>query len=102
MPGEAPSQDLVNYSKGIIASYNAVLTSTLDNNFRYGFRPAELRAIIGNSNQDWIFFRGLNDQTGAITRSTAFQRPTHNFVDDVSWTHGRHTWQFGTQISDRA
>ena len=34
-----------------------------------------------------------------MTRSTAFQRPTHNFVDDVSWTHGKHTFQFGTQIA---
>jgi hypothetical protein len=98
LPGQAPSQDLVNYSKGIIASYNAVLSSTLDNNFRYGF-VQQSSGIIGNSNEDWIFFRGLNDPAGAVTRSTAFQRPTHNFVDDISWTHGRHTWQFGTQIA---
>jgi len=98
LPGEAPSKDLVNYSKGIVASYNAVLSNTLDNNFRYGF-VRQSSGIIGNSNQDWIFFRGLNDQTGATTRSTAFQRPTHNFVDDISWTHGKHTWQFGTQIA---
>ena len=63
LPGEAPSEDQVNYSKGIIASYNAVLTSTLDNNFRYGF-VRQSNGFIGNSNQDWIFFRGLNDQTG--------------------------------------
>jgi len=97
LPGQPSEDDEVNYSKGIIASYNAVLTSTLDNNFRYGF-VRQSNGFIGNSDQDWIYFRGLNDQDGAITRSTAFQRPTHNFVDDVSWTHGKHTFQFGTQI----
>jgi hypothetical protein len=98
LPGEPPSQDVVQYNKGIVASYNAVLSPTLDNNFRYGF-VRQSYGSIGNSDQDWIYFRGLNDPTGAITRSTAFQRPTHNFVDDISWTHGRHTWQFGAQIS---
>ena len=98
LPGEAPTDDLVNYSKGIIASYSAVLTNNIVNNFRYGF-VRQSSGDIGNSNEDWIFFRGLNDQAGAVTRSTAFQRPVHNFVDDVSWTRGRHTFQFGTQIS---
>src|SRR5204863_7825912 len=55
--------------------------------------------VIGNSNQDWIFFRGLNDQAGAVTRTDAFQRPINSFSDDLSWIHGKHTWQFGTAIS---
>jgi hypothetical protein len=98
LPTDPPSQDVVNYSKGIIGSYNAVLTNNLVNNFRYGFVRQSVGSI-GNSDQQWVFFRGLNDQNGAVTRSTAFQRPTHNFVDDVSWTHGKHTFQFGTQIA---
>ncbi len=98
LPGEAPQYTLVNFNKGIIANYSAVITQNLINNFRYGF-VRESVGQIGNSNQTWVYLRGLNDATGAITRSSAFQRPTHNFYDDVSWTHGRHTWQFGTQIS---
>ena len=98
LPGQTPSQSLVNYNKGLIVNYNAVLSSSLVNNFRYGF-VRESVGNIGNSNQDWIFFRGLNDQTGAVTRSTAFQRPTHNIIDDISWARGKHTWQFGTQIA---
>jgi hypothetical protein len=97
LPGEAPQQDVVDYSKGIVTSYSAVLTSDLVNNFRYGFVRQSV-GTIGNSNQDWIFFRGLNDQAGAITRTSAFQRPTNNFIDDVSWIRGKHTWQFGTQV----
>jgi hypothetical protein len=36
LPGEAPSDAMVNYSKGIIVNYAAVLSSSLVNNFRYG------------------------------------------------------------------
>ena len=98
LPGEAPSDANVNYSKGIIVNYSGVLKQSLVNNFRYGF-VRESVGFIGNSNQPWVEFRGLNDQTGAITRSNSFQRPTHTFADDLSWIRGKHTWQFGGQIS---
>jgi carboxypeptidase family protein len=98
LPGEAPSQTTVNYNKGLITNYSGVLSSALVNNFRYGY-VRESVGIIGNSNQDWNFFRGLNDQTGAVTRTHSFQRPIHSFADDLSWIHGKHTFQFGTQIA---
>ncbi|HLG96889.1 MAG TPA: TonB-dependent receptor [Bryobacteraceae bacterium] len=97
-PGLPPSQSIVNYNKGIVANYSGVLTNSIVNNFRYGF-VRESVGTIGNSNQDWIYFRGLNDQAGAVTRTHSFQRPTHTLADDVSWIRGKHTWQFGTQIS---
>jgi hypothetical protein len=98
LPGEAPSDAMVNYSKGIIVNYSGVLTAALVNSFRYGFVRESL-GNIGNSNQPWVFFRGLNDQTGAVTRSSSFQRPTHTFADDLSWIRGKHTWQFGVAVS---
>lgn len=97
-PGEGPSHALVNYSKGIIVNYSGVLKQSLVNNFRYGF-IRESVGDIGNSDKQWVEFRGLNDQTGAITRSRSFQRPTNNFADDLSWTHGHHSWQFGGQVA---
>jgi len=98
LPGQLPEQDFVYYNKGIIVNYNSVLTSSLINNFRYGF-VRESIGDNGNSDQQWIYFRGLNDVTGAITRSYDFQRPINNFLDDVSWIKGKHTWQFGAQLS---
>jgi hypothetical protein len=98
LPGQPPSHSIVNYNKGLIASYNAVLTPSLVNNFRYGF-VRESVGDIGNANQDWNFFRGLNDPVGAITYSNSFQRPIHSLADDISWIRGKHTWQFGTQIA---
>jgi hypothetical protein len=98
LPGEAPSDAMVNYSKGIIVNYAAVLSSSLVNNFRYGF-IRESVGNIGNSNQPWVYFRGLNDQTGAVTRSSSFQRPVNTFADDLSWIRGKHTLQFGGVVS---
>jgi hypothetical protein len=98
LPGQSPSNDMVNYNKGIVVNYSAVLTNTLVNSFRYGF-IRESVGNIGNSDQNWNYFRGLNDQTGAITRSYSYQRPINTIADDLVWTRGRHTWQFGGQIT---
>ena len=100
-PGLPPSQSSVNYNKGIIVNYNGVLRSNLVNSFRYGF-VRESVGFIGNSTDDWILLRGLNTQTGppdALTRTYSFQRPIHTFADDISWVRGKHTWQFGGQVS---
>jgi hypothetical protein len=35
----------------------------------------------------------------AVTNTTAFQVPVHNFVDDISWIKGRHTFSFGGNIN---
>jgi Carboxypeptidase regulatory-like domain len=93
LPGQAPSNSIVHYNKGIIVNYSGVITNSILNNFRYGF-IRESYGSIGNSEQNWIYFRGLNDQTGAVTRTNSFQRPIHTIADDVAWTHGKHTWQF--------
>ena len=98
LPGQAPSQSIVNFNKGLVVNYSGVITPTIINSFRYGF-VRESNGIVGNSTQDWIFLRGLNDQAGAVTRSSSFQRPTHSFADDVSWMRGKHTWQFGIQTA---
>ncbi|MGB2593091.1 MAG: TonB-dependent receptor [Candidatus Acidiferrum sp.] len=98
LPGQPAEFTQVNYNKGIIASYSGVLSSTLVNSIKYGF-VRESNGEIGNSDQSWIYLRGLNDQSGAITYSSSYHRPIHNIGDDLSWTHGKHTWQFGGLIS---
>ncbi|HEY2119890.1 MAG TPA: TonB-dependent receptor [Candidatus Acidoferrum sp.] len=98
LPGQAPEHDILNYSKGIVVNYNAVIKSTIINSFRYGFVRQSV-GNIGNSDQSWIYLRGLNDATGAITRSYSFQRPINTYADDLSWIHGKHTFQFGAQLS---
>ncbi len=86
---------LLDYSKGFVASYSAVLTNSLVNNFRYGY-VRESSGNAGDSNQTYIIMRGI---TQGVTRSQSFQVPSHNFMDDLAWTRGKHTLQFGGLVS---
>jgi hypothetical protein len=93
-PGQAPQLATVNYNKGIIVGYSSVLRPSLISSFHYGF-VRESVGTIGNSKQpDIIFNFGQS-----VTRTSSFQRPTHNFSEDLSWIHGKHTLQFGGYIS---
>lgn len=94
LPGTAPEKTLVNFSKGLIASYSAVFSPTLLNNFRYGF-VRQSAGTVGDSQLPWNY---LNFDQG-IYRASAFQRPLQNFTDDFTVVHGKHTWQFGFQFA---
>jgi hypothetical protein len=104
LSGGSPELTQVDYSKGYSVGYTAVLRSNLVNNFRYGYTRQSFGQI-GNQTQDIIFFRGLNDNSSpnnsslVYTNDTKFQVPVHNFVDDISWVKGKHTWQFGFNVN---
>jgi hypothetical protein len=93
-PGEPPQLSTVNYSKGIIVGYSAVIRPTLISNFHYGYVRESL-GMIGNSNLPWVIFNFGQ----SVTRTSSFQRPTNNFSEDLSWVHGKHTLEFGGYIS---
>ena len=105
LPGTPPLDTKADYSKGLTVGYTALLKPTLINNFHWGFTRQSLGDIGNNDTQRANFFRGLNDDSTpnkirplAVTRSRGFQTPVHNFVDDLSWTRGKHTLQFGTNV----
>jgi Carboxypeptidase regulatory-like domain len=104
LPGTPPLHTLADFSKGYTVGYTALLKPSLINNFHWGFTRQSFGDIGNNSSQPFLFFRGLNDDEGAnnselaVTRSRVFQTPVYNIVDDVSWTRGKHTFQFGTNI----
>ncbi|HUJ71490.1 MAG TPA: TonB-dependent receptor, partial [Verrucomicrobiae bacterium] len=92
-PGQPPSQVLHNNSKGLAAGYTAVLSNTLINNLRYGF----VRQGLGDSGPNPFSnygFWNLSDQV-SFARTVNVNVPVHQFVDDVTWTRGQHTLQFG-------
>ncbi len=95
LPGTPPETTTVNYNKGIIANYEASLTPTLVNDFRYGFIRESI-GTGGNSAQPWIYLLSFDQ---GVNYGSAFQRPIHNFNDDLTFVHGKHTIQFGFQIS---
>jgi hypothetical protein len=104
LPNTAPERTLVDYSKGYAVGYTAVLRQNLVNNFRYGYTRQSFGQI-GNQTEDYLQIRTLNDFSTPNNSSlvyqndSVFQVPVHNFVDDVSWVKGRHTLQFGVNVS---
>jgi len=94
LPGDVPEQTTLDHSKGFVLGYIAVLSPTLTNSFHWGFTRQSF-GIVGNTDAQWNQFLGLDQ---GITYSHNFQVPLHNLVDDVSWTKGTHTFQFGAAI----
>jgi hypothetical protein len=97
-PGLPPDDFVTNNSKGIAGGYTYIIRNNLINSFRYAF----IRQGLGQggiNNQDYNSLRGLDDTIAldsTDTPSIFTNVPVHNFIDDVSWTKGRHTIQFGT------
>lgn len=94
-PGQPPYDVLTNNSKGIAAGYTALISNRLINNLRYAFIRQGL-GTTGLNTQDYITFRGLDDTQALASQTILTNVPVHNFIDDVSWTKGKHTVQFGT------
>ncbi len=95
LPGDAPEQTTTDHSKGSVAGYTTVISSTLTNSFRWGF-TRQSYGVVGNTNLPWNEFLGLDQ---GVSYSRNFQVPMHNLLDDFSWTKSNHAFQFGTSIS---
>ena len=91
LPGTPPMQTVVDYSKGMAVGYTAVISSTKVNTFHYGF-TRQSTGYIGNSNLPWNTFYTLDNP---FTYSHNFQMPINNFLEDFSWTKGKHTILLG-------
>ena len=97
-PGQPPNQISTANNKGWAAGYTAVISNSLINNFRYGY----IREGVGQAGlqtQGYISFYagGISNPIGE-SPTTNVRVPLHNFVDDLSWTKGKHTLQFGTNL----
>ncbi len=81
---------------GMAVGHNWTIGNNWVNNFRYGLtRQAFTQS--GDSTGNDISFRFVfqpNAQAHTVTRVT----PVHNFTDDLSWIHGKHTIQFGANV----
>jgi hypothetical protein len=95
-PGEAPAQDNRNNSRALSVGYTAALSNTLINNFRYGF-TRQSTAEEGLQSTPSVRFRFMDDLT-PFTSTLANHLPVNNWIDDVTWTKGKHTLQFGGNI----
>ena len=81
---------------GLAVGHTWSINSNLVNNFRYGMT----RQSVTNGGElagNLAYFR-LVYQPANLTYASSRTTPVNNFVDDVSWTKGRHTLQFGANI----
>jgi Carboxypeptidase regulatory-like domain/TonB dependent receptor len=92
-PGQPPEQTLADNSKGITAGHTWTISQNLVNDLRYGF----VRQGYGNygvGKGQYVEFRFIDHPT-AETRNTIVSVPVQNVIDNLSWTKGNHTLQFG-------
>ncbi len=92
-PGQPEGQVERDNNKGITLGYTATLSSTVINNFHFGY-ISQLINIQGLQTQPYNDFRGM-DNINAFTPTINTHVPVKNIVDDVTKVIGSHTLQFG-------
>lgn len=97
---DTPSPTTWSHPIGVVASHVWTINSNWVNSFRYGL-TREAFSQIGDSAANSISFRFVFTPFqfgGGSGRTLSRSTPVHNFVDDVSWVRGKHTFGFGGNI----
>ncbi|MGH9486878.1 MAG: TonB-dependent receptor domain-containing protein [Terriglobales bacterium] len=96
-PGQPSNQINFNDSRGLIFGLTSILSPNLVNNLHYGF-IRQGGANIGPSTQPVVETRNLDLPTGIGNYSNNWIIPDNNITDDLTWTRGNHTFEFGTDL----
>jgi hypothetical protein len=94
LPGGPPIRTVADHSKGFALGYTTLLSAAMVNSFHWGFTRQSF-GVVGDANQEWNTFIGLDQ---GLAYSHNFQLPVHSLADDLSWTKGTHTLQFGASV----
>ena len=88
-PGQAPASVFLNDSKGLSATYTAVLSSSLINSLIFGFT----RQGLAQSGVTGASFTMLDIDPLQNYNARAASRilPVNNIVDNLTWTKNKHT-----------
>lgn len=93
---DTPRPNVWSHPWGFVAGHTWTINNRMVNNFRYGLtREAFTQA--GDSAENAISFRFVFSPL-AFTRTLTRTTPVQNITDDLSWTKGNHSLQFGTNI----
>jgi hypothetical protein len=84
---------LWNHPWGVAASHTWTIHNALVNSFRYGL-TRQAFSNTGDLSGNDVYFRLVFYPVNG-SRTTSRISPVHNFVDDLSWVHGKHMFQFG-------
>jgi hypothetical protein len=94
---DTPAPDEWDHPWGFAIGHTWTIHNNLVNNFRYGYTRQGFTKG-GDLNHNDIDFRFVYFPTNelfSLSRTT----PVQNFVDDLNWVHGRHTIQFGMNVT---
>ncbi len=81
---------------GVAVGYDWAVSSTLMNSFRYGMTKVDFEAA-GRVKANYVTFRFI-DSLEPITFTSTRETPNHNFVDELSWLKGSHTFKLGANL----
>ena len=82
---------------GLAATHTWTVSNTLVNNLRYGY-TRQAFSQQGDTAGNFIRFRFVFTPSAQIYDNSRVT-PVHHFADDVSWTKGTHTIEFGGEIT---
>jgi len=93
---DTPPLQTWNHPKGFAAGHVWTISPSVVNRFNYGLTRAAFTQG-GESNENRVNFRFIFSPSG-FRRTLSRTTPVHNFVDDVSWVRGNHTYGFGGNV----
>jgi hypothetical protein len=93
-PGQAAASRSLDNSRGVAARYTAVLSAHFVNALNYGYTRLGTASTGNSLVLPSIGFTTLQSSSRAAQRVA----PTSHITDDLTWTKGRHTTQFGAAI----
>ncbi|MGC2299227.1 MAG: carboxypeptidase-like regulatory domain-containing protein [Acidobacteriaceae bacterium] len=92
-PGQPPSQNFEDNTKGFIGGDTWSISPNMVNDVRFGY-IRQGNSLRGLGDADYVDFRFLSTPT-AETWTTIQSVPVTNVVDNFSWTVGKHSIQAG-------
>jgi hypothetical protein len=94
-PGQPTAGSNLSNAKGLAVGYTHVISSLLVGNFHYGLTRPSI-ALSGNDTSPVVtpFGYFLTSYLGSTTGS-AVVTPVHTISEDMNWTRGNHSMQFG-------
>jgi len=94
-PGQSPASTERDNNKGLSDRYTAVLSPTLVNIFTYGLTRLD-ESLSGASGTGFQFEpTALSPLENWSARARGRKNPLNNFLDDLTWTKGKHTITMG-------
>lgn len=93
---DTPPLTTWNHPKGIAFGHIWTASNSVVNRFNYGLTRASFTQN-GDSNENRINFRFIFSPN-AFARTLRRTTPVHNFVDDISWVRGNHSYGLGANV----